>query len=140
MKYVPYEIAKKLKKKGFDEPCIIAYDEVPMACTMSQSPFRPINYNDKTSWGGYMSAPFYQQVIDWLENTHRIIISTDRMASSNKKNHWTSKIINNYEITHQGFGNINCYTNTIDVHNDFHGFDDKYSSITVAIEIALEFI
>jgi len=71
--YVPYNVAKRLKDLGFEEPCIFAYDEVPMACTMSESPFEPLNYNSP-SGGGYVSAPLWQQVTAWLRDKKQINI------------------------------------------------------------------
>ncbi len=69
--YVPYDVAKRLKDLGFEEPCIFAYDEVPMACTMSKSPFEPLNYNSP-SGGGYISAPLWQQVTAWIRDTKKV--------------------------------------------------------------------
>lgn len=70
--YISYEQALKMKNLGFNEPTIFAYDQVPMICTMSESPFKPLNYNS-SSGGGYVSSPLWQQTFKWFRNKFNLM-------------------------------------------------------------------
>lgn len=101
--FVPYEIALQLKIKGFDEPCLAYYTqeaintnkdgnktnfvllseklrgELSGQGTCKNSLFQWLKDNDRTSGELYIlsnsiTAPLYQQVIDWLWNNYRILI------------------------------------------------------------------
>lgn len=65
--FVTYDIAKKLKELGFAEPCAVCWNEKEVLISFG-SIFRPSNYN--TGWGSNISAPLWQQVIDWLREKH----------------------------------------------------------------------
>jgi hypothetical protein len=84
--FVPYEIALKLKQLGFDENCFAKYNskkeidyfERPQAfyCVNSKSSwFSPI-FSSKETVSKVCTAPTHQQVIDWLRDTHKIIIES----------------------------------------------------------------
>jgi hypothetical protein len=79
--FVNFEIAKLLKEKKFDEPCIAEYfngeitfydnpdnerDEATVLTTYTNS------YPNHSSRYNVVSAPFIFQVIDWLEEKHNI--------------------------------------------------------------------
>lgn len=84
--FVPYEIAKQLKEKGFNEECFMVYNShregIPGYPTLE----RPINYRflryDYTVYNYHLNklntklitAPLYQQVIDWFRVKHKINI------------------------------------------------------------------
>ena len=97
--FVPYEIALKLKDKGFDEECLgtyqirsanpsymygkIAYydietNKVPKLC-IEHSKIQKNSYleneifND-VKWGS-IAAPLWQQVIDWFLEEHKLLIT-----------------------------------------------------------------
>ena len=82
--FVPYEIALKLKEKGFDEPCFGYYTqytgiEENHLSYVSNRISENHNSNITTPhWyvGVDVTAPLWQQVIDWLAETHNIDIST----------------------------------------------------------------
>ena len=69
--FVPYKLAEKLKEKGFDEPCLGRYRDkkfqlysvIKEHCYNSD----PISHKD-------ISAPLYQQVIDFFREKHNINI------------------------------------------------------------------
>jgi hypothetical protein len=73
--YVSYEIAKLLKEKGFNEPCIRHWDcddhslyganDIPI----SNSELRDNEYNG-------VSAPTHQMACAWLRKKHFIIVVT----------------------------------------------------------------
>ena len=73
--FVTYEIALALKELGFDEKCIAFYyifddEEKFLISTIS---------NTNSSWdNGYISAPLWQQVIDWFREKHDIVIEIAR--------------------------------------------------------------
>lgn len=82
--FVPYEIALKLKEKGFDESCLRCYDNGKL---MEFRDFRTIAFTagevqPENLTGGLVAAPLYQQVTDWFREKHGIIISV-----TNKFNH-----------------------------------------------------
>lgn len=63
--FLPYELALKLKEKGFDEKCLGGYSatdehEFDFLFRISQVPIR------KNSQVSFVLAPTYQQAIDWL--------------------------------------------------------------------------
>lgn len=83
--FVPYEIALKLKEKGFDEPCLAEYidDEVFTLHRqfINEHPTKDESFithtNTKPNWikeHFKCSAPLYQQVIDWLREKHNEVI------------------------------------------------------------------
>lgn len=90
--FVPYDIAKKLKKLGFSEPCVARFEHYIQSkqkhnnISISEMSFDFIdnrikygglkNYNtDFYSKEGTISAPLYQQVIIWLNDNYNIDIS-----------------------------------------------------------------
>jgi hypothetical protein len=71
--FVTYEIALKLKEKGFNKPCLYPYVDTG---SIDNSYVNFIDWNLKyENTVGYCSAPLWQQVIDWFEKTYEIYIS-----------------------------------------------------------------
>ena len=74
--FVPFELAKQLKEKGFDEPCLAYYNlnkilnRVPFECTTNKVKNPSFDIDKNTD------APLYQQVVDWFREKHLIEIST----------------------------------------------------------------
>ena len=101
--FIPYEtgIPSMLKEKGFDEPCFGAFnlsDELKISnevsCSVSQDMCRMV-------FDG-ISAPLYQQILDWFRYKHQIIITIDVSVYSlkafghiksikNKQGFWSNK-------------------------------------------------
>jgi hypothetical protein len=82
--FVTYEIALALKELGFDKPCFATYKK--NACH-SKTPFEyDIDFHTKVEMSSgvipknsdyindWVSAPIYQQVIDWFIEKHDINI------------------------------------------------------------------
>lgn len=64
--FVPYELALKLKEEGFYESCFARYEHEKLTTfSLTQHSYQV----------GWINAPLYQQVIDWLYNNHNIFIS-----------------------------------------------------------------
>lgn len=79
---VPYNIARQLKEKGFDEPCFwfVLNDEIK-SFDLSNP------HTDKTNSGDHISLfrdaytlPLYQQVIDWFREKYDIFISQENRS------------------------------------------------------------
>lgn len=66
---VTENIARTIKMLGFKEPCIFMFDKLGMFGTdlQNRSYFEGINYN---SSGYVCSAPYRQQVFDWMLNEY----------------------------------------------------------------------
>ena len=72
--FVPYELAVKLKEKGFDYNCFAFYDSnnnIEYFCNLYKK-----HTNNSKSLGATVS-PLYQQVVDWFREEHNILISVD---------------------------------------------------------------
>ena len=73
--FCTYEIALQLKEFEFDEPCFGFYvsNVVGHAFTLIQN---GIGYKTNSELTGktHISAPLWQQVIDWFRNLHGVII------------------------------------------------------------------
>ena len=61
--FVPYELALKLKEKGFDERCFNYYKENGMLHEVDV-------YHPKMMVRTECVAPLYQQVVDWFREEH----------------------------------------------------------------------
>lgn len=77
--FVEYDIAVTLKQKGFKEPCLAFYDT-------SENPMKLVNCHYTRDWnnignpttpinGTSVSAPLYQQVVNWLFEKHKTYVS-----------------------------------------------------------------
>lgn len=104
--FVTYEIAKLLKEKGFNEPCICQYmiqDSTPEMSSPKVIKLVPLVTSKAITVGILpkqvelnLCAPLYQQVVDWFREKHNInptskICSDSRYMSdvSNNDSHDT---------------------------------------------------
>ena len=71
--FVTYEIALKLKELGFDEHCIAYYAGETLLSEFVLDHSRTISYT-QTNDGYEMSAPLWQQVIEWFWINYKILI------------------------------------------------------------------
>ncbi len=97
--FVPYEIAKQLKEKGFDEPCFGYFsskkedkkvtDKNSVISYSSYGYFYKNNQNEND-----VCSPLYQQVIDWLATKHGIdiVVSPIKGESGNELRSYTATI------------------------------------------------
>ena len=83
--FVPYEIAQILKEKQFDVPCMAIFkgDQSFNFKYKEQSPFTNNMHQLKNSFIGKTkcTAPTYEQVIGWFENTHNKFIYAFRYGN-----------------------------------------------------------
>lgn len=68
--FAPYGLALLAKEKGFNEPCFTYYtsDSVLISGVVSQ------NLNNFNTDTFTVSAPLYQQLVDWFREEHEIVI------------------------------------------------------------------
>jgi len=78
--FVPYKIALELKEKGFNEPCLGFFKEEKFHTCFSFA------YNQEEAEKFYkaISAPLYQQVMDWFREKHNIHLAVDFEYLTNK--------------------------------------------------------
>ena len=69
MEFVTFEIAKKLKEKGFDYPCIAHYDINKELKVVLREPI--FWHSDALS---YTDAPTISQVLKWLREEKKIYL------------------------------------------------------------------
>lgn len=67
--FVTYEIAKKLKDLGFNEPCIGWFSEMGLLKI----------YDYQISVSSYTKAPLWQQAEEWLFKQYNIFIEIKRL-------------------------------------------------------------
>ncbi len=147
--FVPFNIAKLLDDKGFDDRTLANYfvfgDGVCRKGKYGQTEpelFIDENLSDREEELGMyayhvMGVPIYQQVIDWLEENHKILIQYERGVN---QGYYSGSVINDYSKHHQGLGNISHFSNRIYVNNDYEGFATKYLFLDKAIEVALNLL
>jgi hypothetical protein len=71
--FIKYELAVLAQEKGFDEECIACYDKNNLLATYTEL-FYPKNYNNDAYC---ISAPLYQQLVDWFIKEHNLFPSYD---------------------------------------------------------------
>lgn len=127
--FVPYELALKLKEKGFNEPCLSYYfDDTlkhPSELTTTES-------QDKCQYittKGIL-APLYQQVIDWFLDKHKIYITE---KANELLTHFSCKVWKSEKTGHTAYQQ-GKWTETYP-----YGLS-RYEALDIAIEEALKLI
>lgn len=90
MDYVTFEIAKKLKEKGFDFLCMAYYDKWERL-NMSEDFFA---FNSKSTG---ISAPVISQVLKWLREEKRVYVMIDRSFAMNNSWHYSICVNDDFE-------------------------------------------
>ena len=82
--FVPYKIAKQLKETGFSEPCFgrYIYDEFNfewylVQAQQSKPESTAFMFDKNHASYNYVTAPLYQQVVDWFREKHKVVIKID---------------------------------------------------------------
>jgi len=65
--FVPYELAKELKEKGFSQPCFGWFSESTPTIELTIEDVHPGEFTTDP-----LFAPLWQQVTDWLREKHNI--------------------------------------------------------------------
>ena len=90
--FVSYEISLKLKELGFDEECLGDYYIIPSDKTPNPNgEFLGLKYEDVSSYTRLVSAPLWQQVIDWFRNKYNLLIDSLKLDEWNIGK-WSVKI------------------------------------------------
>ena len=121
--FVDYELAVKLKEKGFDEPCLAGFliaDDGQFSIYGIDTNHESLSEIEEENW---LNAPLYQQVVDWLLDNHEIDIDTHYNSNLTKKHQFQIH-------TKDGFCKVD---------SDLE-FDSKHEMLTKAIEEALKLI
>lgn len=78
--FIPYELAVKLKEKGFDEPCAGYFKYKELVCIWDDD-MNPASNSDVSP---HIAAPLYQQVTDWFKDVHKIHVCADLFSNTKK--------------------------------------------------------
>jgi hypothetical protein len=119
-KFVPYELAFRLKQLGFDEPCISHYTAYGK---FSNDYSAPRKYNSEFELGSYISAPTFSQAFEFFREKYNLEGIVQRAEDSV----WYKFSIYlyleeckriryaGYEYTSYGEAEISCLTNLIQI-------------------------
>lgn len=124
--FVPYELALKLKEKGFDEPCLGYYG------IWSTELRFPVYAGELENWNtieNLCSAPLYQQVQDWFREKHNLNITPQNCIQYPLDK----------ELRKTGYGG-NIYNHKTDTNLKSYFGETYYESLTKAIEEAIKLI
>lgn len=72
--FVPYELAVKLKEKGFDEKCIGYIMPTGKTWLFELMPLDKNCLELNPKYAGGILSPLYQQVVDWFREKQGIVI------------------------------------------------------------------
>lgn len=73
--FVPYELALLAKEKGFNNPCLALYSKFGVYENQEQPIYKQIpNQKEAKEYFGGVTAPLYQQLVDWFREKHEIHI------------------------------------------------------------------
>jgi hypothetical protein len=129
--FVPYELAVKLKEKGFNKPynskeIIGMYLELENPKQVELRLYNaPITEKDDERGYDYIIAPLYQQIVDWLRGKQGILITQENRSKHLVCSIWDKKARN-------GNGTYDNFTTTIG--------ETPTEALNKAIEKALKLI
>lgn len=86
--FVPYELAVIAKEKGFNEPCLFCYrGEFDLYCHSLGGYLEDVEFKANSDFKDYLvnerkpnywiSAPLYQQIVDWFREKHFLHIAVN---------------------------------------------------------------
>ncbi|MEK6881460.1 MAG: hypothetical protein AABY22_17690 [Nanoarchaeota archaeon] len=78
--FVTIKIANSLKQIGYNEPVMACYDKCGMLSTYSENLFKTKKYNNSAYC---VSAPLWQEAMEWFRNIYSIDISVNNVISGN---------------------------------------------------------
>ena len=123
--YVSFEVAKLLKEKGFNEPCIATYNS-----TTKKFYIEELYLDWSTQWKSRISAPTHQMAMKWLREIHDIIV----VVEPHMYDYINSKTSNYVFCLWYGDNYEEPYSNQ---HSNIHG--TIYNSYEEAVEAALKY-
>lgn len=113
--FVSYEIAKRLKEKGFDEYCIGRYGNNSKKI-FTDKKFKnsdDLYSNIPNDWcNDFTASPIYQQVVDWFREKHNIHIFLNPLKNG-EKIYYQGNIFDKYFIRNKLDLRITDYNETL---------------------------
>lgn len=73
--FVSFELASELKEKGFNEPCFSYYYNFGNNIFCNCNNLGEMKSHRNSGFLTYVSRPIHQQVVDWLREMHKIVIT-----------------------------------------------------------------
>jgi hypothetical protein len=150
---VNFKLAKLLKEKGYNEPCVMKYSlglekdnytqlqyHLDYSCTYIKIPIQDNFFALKLSNEDHShapSAPTISDVLSWLYDKHKIWVSVDFAIKSSVGNGFGSKISqrnNNVLVIPKSIFDDRNFS-SMDLH-----FEASYKSPTEAYESSIEYI
>ena len=134
--FVPYRLSRKLKEKGFDEPCLTNYsiDEdlqpINKDFFIQNSMFARKKFSKKVC-----TAPLWQQAVDWFSTKHNLDIET--CINWRWKDENQEKSIKIYSFT---ISQVIGTTLSFDGGKELNQYKTRIEAIEKAIEYALTLI
>lgn len=147
MDFVTFEIANKLKEKGFKEKCVAYYwekinEHTPAFVVEDNIPEDGIclldllsNHN-QAEWSCFIDAPTISQVLKWLREEKKLHIEPCVLADSDTDA--DNKIINEY--TYWSFSIISIETGDM-IYFEYEHIDDKrFDTYEQAVLAGIEYV
>lgn len=141
--FVTVEIAQTLKELGFDEECLCTYNKNDS--TLSRNPIHsmveeeiiiePYTWRNSKIHNSVITAPLWQQVEEWFETEHNIIVSilVDGQSQFNKRQF--------YVAVQTFIPHCSVYISVLrDEKNNILLFNTKHEARIAAFEKAIEII
>ncbi len=128
--FVSNQIAKQLKEKGFDEPCLAYYSgsDLEDKTLYTHTTFSIGSSIHRNGIEGFdksytFSAPLYQQAIDWLREKHKLFIILNCTNTKYPNGNWECEVSRNNDREYGHFG-----------------FETHHEALNKAIDEALKLI
>ncbi|MBR5476690.1 MAG: hypothetical protein IKV17_07730 [Bacteroidaceae bacterium] len=122
--FVPFELAVKLKEKGFKEQCIAYYwekinEHTPSFLVEDNMPEDGLNILDllsnhnRAEWSPFIDAPTISQVLKWLreeKNIFIVIAANPTLSTKDKIAYYYQVYSNSNGVTSDYYESEECYT------------------------------
>ena len=132
--FVSYELALKLKEKGFNLNCFRYWNITPFFKVPSLYGSSLDGYSNP--YARIISAPTYQQVTDWFRDVHKIHICADFLPNTKQ---YATTFVPIY-FTPKEFDTYKAYHRQRSEYSTTEKFDKYYDALASSIEEALKLI
>lgn len=139
--FVPYDLALKLKEKGFDEPCFTWYEVHDLYKEHELNNF--LLYRNHNRFVNDISAPLYQQVIDWLREKHEIEASITYFRKEFRKRQNIKKYsgyVNLTKFQKDEYDADEDWMESLKYEIELPSTDDYYEALNMTIEESLKHV
>lgn len=137
--FVPFELAKKLKEKGFKQDCIAYYMPHSDELIYNIKPYKGVELYSFNSLrkelisSDFIDAPTISQVLKWLREEK--IISVEPYSSASC---WRVTICRAYHQDRTDAGGGTCLKSEVEGYNDGGGFEKYEEAALAGIEYCLD--